>query len=216
MKARQYLYAGGLALAVAAALGLSVSVTQADPKKTPKVPAIQVDASWPKLPLPNSHDPRTDPAFLDQKSTATGDYKPWVTGEVAGTCVDSQDLVFIVTRGNLIAPETVTAAASGAASNGVRHRRQRRERVGGSNVLPNGIHGCFVDYQDNVWIAGNGDGIVEVSAQRQPSAAIADRHAWGVRQPAGEYLRQLGRQSFGESEPHAAEPACHCLGRSGS
>ena len=44
MKARQYLYAGGLALAVAAALGLSVSVTQADPKKTPKVPAIQVDA----------------------------------------------------------------------------------------------------------------------------------------------------------------------------
>jgi hypothetical protein len=28
-------------------------------------------------------------------------------------------------------------------------------------VLPNGIHGCFVDYQDNVWIAGNGDGIVQ-------------------------------------------------------
>ena len=23
------------------------------------------------------------------------------------------------------------------------------------------IHGCFVDYQDNIWIAGNGDGIVE-------------------------------------------------------
>ena len=28
-------------------------------------------------------------------------------------------------------------------------------------MLPNGIHGCFVDYQDNVWIAGNGDGIVQ-------------------------------------------------------
>jgi hypothetical protein len=23
------------------------------------------------------------------------------------------------------------------------------------------IHGCYVDYQDNIWIAGNGDGIVE-------------------------------------------------------
>src|SRR3546814_6519665 len=28
-------------------------------------------------------------------------------------------------------------------------------------ILPNGVHGCFVDYQDNVWIAGNGDGIVQ-------------------------------------------------------
>ena len=32
---------------------------------------------------------------------------------------------------------------------------------GDRNVLPNGIHGCFVDYQDNIWIAGNGDGIVQ-------------------------------------------------------
>jgi len=27
--------------------------------------------------------------------------------------------------------------------------------------VPTGLHGCFVDYQDNVWIAGNGDGIVQ-------------------------------------------------------
>src|SRR5207244_3379139 len=32
---------------------------------------------------------------------------------------------------------------------------------GNRNILPNGIHGCFIDYQDNVWIAGNGDGIVQ-------------------------------------------------------
>ena len=32
---------------------------------------------------------------------------------------------------------------------------------GNRAVLPNGIHGCFVDYQDNIWIAGNGDGIVQ-------------------------------------------------------
>ena len=48
MKGKSYLYAGGLALAVAAALGLSVSVTQADPKKTLKVPALQFDPSFPK------------------------------------------------------------------------------------------------------------------------------------------------------------------------
>jgi hypothetical protein len=34
--------------------------------------------------------------------------------------------------------------------------------IAGQNaVMPNGIHGCFIDYQDNVWIAGNGDGIVQ-------------------------------------------------------
>src|SRR6266851_2317938 len=32
---------------------------------------------------------------------------------------------------------------------------------GNRNVMPNGLHGCFVDYQDNIWIAGNGDGIVQ-------------------------------------------------------
>jgi hypothetical protein len=34
--------------------------------------------------------------------------------------------------------------------------------IGGQNaVLPNGTHGCFVDYEDNVWIGGNSDGVVQ-------------------------------------------------------
>lgn len=28
-------------------------------------------------------------------------------------------------------------------------------------VLPDGLHGCFVDHRDNVWIAGNADAIVQ-------------------------------------------------------
>jgi DNA-binding beta-propeller fold protein YncE len=27
--------------------------------------------------------------------------------------------------------------------------------------MPNGAHGCFVDYQGNLWVGGNGDGIVQ-------------------------------------------------------
>jgi hypothetical protein len=27
--------------------------------------------------------------------------------------------------------------------------------------MPNGTHGCFVDFEDNVWVAGNGDGIAQ-------------------------------------------------------
>lgn len=106
-------------------------------------PRFHVDPFWPR-PLPN------DPA--------TG--KPWVTGEVAGTCVDSHDHVFTVNRGNLVAPEDVIAVASPPVI-----EFDRLGRVvnawGDRDVLPNGLHGCFVDFQDNVWIAGNGDGIVQ-------------------------------------------------------
>jgi hypothetical protein len=153
------LYAGAITLAATAALG-AWSLSDADPNQAPKVPSYQVDPFWPKLPLPSSDDSRTDPAFLGQKSSATGQFKPWVTGEVAGTCVDSQDHVFIVTRGNLVSPETVEAVPAPPVmefdpdGNVVR-------AWGDRNVLPNGIHGCFIDYQDNVWIAGNGDGIVQ-------------------------------------------------------
>jgi hypothetical protein len=93
--------------------------------------------------------------------------KPWVTGEVGGTCIDSNDHVITVNRGfqnGLVAPETVIAVPSPPVV----------EYDGRGNVvnawptdpamqalLPNSIHGCFVDLQDNVYIAGNGDGIVQ-------------------------------------------------------
>jgi hypothetical protein len=157
MSAKRYVYAGAAVLAVAAALAVSVSVTQADTKKDPKLPSFVADGSWPKMPLPSAGDFGT-PLVI---STSTGKPKPWSTGEVAGTCIDSRDHVFIVTRGNLVnSPETLDSVPAApviefdVAGNVV-------NAWGNRNVLPNGIHGCFIDYQDNVWIAGNGDGIVQ-------------------------------------------------------
>jgi hypothetical protein len=114
--------------------------------KNSLVPRYVVDPFWPK-PLP-----------VDQ---ATG--KPWVTGEVGGTCVDSRDHVFTVNRAfqnGLVAPETVIAVPSPPV---IEYDRQGNvvNAWGNPAILPNSIHGCFVDYQDNVWIAGNGDGIVQ-------------------------------------------------------
>ena len=94
MKGRTYIYTGAAALAVAG-LALSVSLSQAI-GSGPRVPTYVVNARWPKMPLPNAGDWGT-PLVI---STATGKPKPWSTGEVAGTCVDSHDHVFIVTRGN--------------------------------------------------------------------------------------------------------------------
>ena len=174
MRPVSFAYAGTALLAVAVGLGLSTPQSQADSPKTPKAPKYEVDSTWPK-PFPSTPDP------------VTGRPRTWIPGEVAGTCVDSRDHVFIVTRGNLIAPEGV----KGIAAPPVMEFDTEGNTVaawGDRNILPNGIHGCFVDYQDNVWIAGNGDGIVQKYSHSGSSAA-ADRHARYMRQPAGQHLR---------------------------
>jgi hypothetical protein len=177
MKGKQSVYLGVAALAVVVG-GVSMTAVQADNKAKPAgalaAPMFKVDPFWPK-PLPDN----------------------WVTGEVGGTCIDSQDHLFIVTRGfqtgGLTSPEGVGGADTRTGSLGGAFKSKASppviefdaagnvvntwgdptlvpantigpagNNIGGQNaVLPNGIHGCFVDYQDNVWIAGNGDGVVQ-------------------------------------------------------
>ena len=84
----------------------------------------------------------------------------WITGEVGGTCFDAQDHLFTVNRGNLTPKELVLGVVSPAViefdTNG-----QVVNSWGDRKILPNKLHGCFVDYQGNVWIAGNEDAIVQ-------------------------------------------------------
>jgi DNA-binding beta-propeller fold protein YncE len=118
-------------------------VLDADARTTIVAPQqFQVDPFWPK-PLPR--DPQT------------GRY--WVTGEVAGNAFDSQDWLYTVNRRNLIDTEQRNATPSPAfvvydpAGNVVASATPP--------VLPDGLHGCFVDHENNVWIAGNADAIVQ-------------------------------------------------------
>jgi hypothetical protein len=168
MRALPFVFAGTALLA--AAVGLSLWTNQSEANNSSrKVPRYAVDSTWPK-PFPSTPDP------------VTGRARTWIPGEVAGTCVDSRDHVFIVTRGNLIAPEDV----KGIASPPVMRFNTRGDTVdswGDRDVLPNGIHGCFVDYQDNVWIAGNGDGIVQKYSHR------------------GELLLQIGTRGVCDNPP---------------
>ena len=162
MKLKPFLYGGTLALAVVVSASLWTPQLQADPKKSPKVPSYKVDPFWPQ-PLPKDH--------------ASG--KQWVTGEVAGACIDPLDHVIIITRafqaGGLIAPETLTGIAAPPMIEFDKQGKVVRTwgdpslntvaqgtlPVGTNKVLPHGIHGCYVDYQNNIWIAGNGDGVVQ-------------------------------------------------------
>jgi NHL repeat-containing protein len=145
MRIWRWVYVGILLLTLVVGLGVANPLRDMDGKDF-RVPQYVVDPFWPK-PLPN--DPETG--------------KPWATGEVAGSCVDSRDHIFTVNRGynnGLVAPETVVAVPSPPV---VEYDPQGNvvNAWGEPAILPNGIHGCFIDYQDNVWIAGNGDGIVQ-------------------------------------------------------
>jgi DNA-binding beta-propeller fold protein YncE len=145
MRVWRWIYVGALVLALVVGLGLWNPLSQVIAKNS-LVPRYVVDPFWPK-PLPV--DPETG--------------KPWVTGEVGATCVDSRDHVFTVNRAfqnGLVAPETVIAVPSPPVIEYDRHGNVVNA-WGNPDIVPTGIHGCFVDYQDNVWIAGNGDGIVQ-------------------------------------------------------
>jgi hypothetical protein len=114
----------------------------------------------------------------------------WVTGEVSGTCAAAQDHIFMVTRGfqtgGLASPEGVGGANITGVIGSINQSKAAPPVIefdqngyvfntwgnpalvtagqpfaGQNAVLPNGLHGCFVDFQGNVWIAGTGDGVVQ-------------------------------------------------------
>src|SRR5262245_46099908 len=157
VKVGRYLY---IAVAVAA-LALSWSYWHPHPvtaANSPNAPRFIVDPFYPR-PLPHG----------------------WVTGEIGGTCIDADDHLFIVTRGfqtgGLTSPEGVGGAPPSIASppviefdpdgNVVNSFGDPSQVTSGQNagrnaVLPNGTHGCFIDYQGNFWIGGNSnDGVVQ-------------------------------------------------------
>jgi DNA-binding beta-propeller fold protein YncE len=151
MRTWRSVYVGTTVVAVLIGLALSNPFTKATANNSLQaIPRYVVDPFWPK-PLPDK----------------------WVTGEVGGTCIDSLDHVFTINRGfqatattpnGLISPETLVAFPSPPVieydrDGNVENAWPRDPAV--QAMLPNGIHGCFVDFQDNVWIAGNGDGIVQ-------------------------------------------------------
>ena len=174
MKFGRYVYFSAVLLTLILALGLWKSPAKAGHNN--KTPEFRVDPDWPK-PLP---------APVDSNGVA----HPWVQGEVAGTCVDADNHVFTVNRawevgvtvggviqgnesGGIVgqdasasairAPVIVEFDPEGKVVNGFGNAAltQTGPSYGGSAYMPYGSHGCYVDYQGNIWTAGNGDGIVQ-------------------------------------------------------
>jgi len=100
-------------------------------------PHFEVDPSWPK-PLPDS----------------------WITGQIGGVCTDSHDHIVVVNRRDITKEEAETAEQAPPII-----MFDLAGKVIGSwgdpKVVPNSIHGCSFDSDNNVWVGGNDDGILQ-------------------------------------------------------
>jgi sugar lactone lactonase YvrE len=150
--------AAGALLVLAFVVGMwqPWSLAQGDPK----VPRYRVDPSWPK-PLPGTMD-------------GNGVVRQWVTGSVGASCLDSRGHVITFNRAyetalkpgegplgplSVPAPPVIEYDTDGNVVNSWGDPTLLPN--GGTQTLPRGLHGCFVDYQDNIWIAGYQDGVVQ-------------------------------------------------------
>jgi DNA-binding beta-propeller fold protein YncE len=101
------------------------------------VPHFEVDPSWPK-PLPAG----------------------WITGQLGGVCTDSHDHIVVVNRRDITKEEAETAEQAPPII-----MFDMAGKViaswGDPNIVPNSIHGCSFDSENNVWIGGNDDGILQ-------------------------------------------------------
>lgn len=136
---------------MAATLGLAGALGAAEPLDAHRpgevvAPRFAVDPFWPR-PLPNR----------------------WLFGQVSGVAVDRHDHVWIVQR-----PRSLTEDERGAALHPPRslccvpappvmefdaegNLRQAWGGPGPGYDWPASEHGIFVDHQDHVWLAGNGE-----------------------------------------------------------
>lgn len=126
-----------IALLSVLALGIGGSLASGAKAVSSEVPQFKYDAYWPK-PLPEG----------------------WVLGSVGSVCVDANDHVFVVTRGQLLpkerglataAPPVIEFDAEGKVVNS----------WGNRDLMAQTQHGCFIDKEGNFWTAGNNDGIVQ-------------------------------------------------------
>ena len=97
----------------------------------------ELDASWPK-PLPEK----------------------WITGQLGGVCTDAHDHIAVVNRRDITeeeqetglqAPPILVFDMAGALVTS----------FGDPDAVPQSIHGCTFDDDNNIYVAGNGDGIVQ-------------------------------------------------------
>ena len=157
MKYRRYLLSG-IMLTLVVALGLKDPAVQTQTQGGGQGPKYRFDSGWPRA-LPNVKD-------------AQGLMHAQASGGVGTHCIDSRDHVIQFNRRYVEARRSASDGTLSLPAAPVSEFDPQGNLVnswgdptltpqGMSAVLPHNTHGCSVDYEDNVWVAGNADGVVQ-------------------------------------------------------
>jgi len=174
MANKRYVYWGTIGLGLALGIGLVSMEPVAGPQKAEKrlvAPTFKVDPFWPK-PLPDNWvtgEPggtcidSQDHLIIVTRGFQTGGLASpegvgganTKTGTLGGAFKSkaSPPVIEFDTEGNVVRAWGDPSLVPSTVPPGPNDTKNA--------VLPHGTHGCFVDYEDNVWIGGNGDGVVQ-------------------------------------------------------
>jgi DNA-binding beta-propeller fold protein YncE len=124
---------------VAAAATLAVASTLCPSMAAANdVPRFEIEAKWPKD-LPGT----------------------WITGRLGGVCMDARgDNVYVVNRQDITREEQETSTPAPAIIK-FSPAGDVIASWGTPKTVPGSIHGCFVDLAGNIWVAGNGDAMIQ-------------------------------------------------------
>ncbi|HKU14113.1 MAG TPA: hypothetical protein VJQ52_06930 [Steroidobacteraceae bacterium] len=101
-------------------------------------PQFTIDPWWPK-PLPER----------------------WITGRLGGVCVDSHDHVIVTNRRDITEEEAETSLQAPSVLIFDAAGALVESWSGDWDSRPGSIHGCYADRDDNIWITGHQDGVVQ-------------------------------------------------------
>jgi hypothetical protein len=151
------------------------------------VPKFEVDPWWPK-PLPEG----------------------WIVGRLGSVCIDSHDHVIVTNRRDITKEEEETSQQAPSVLIFDLAGNLVDSWNGDWDTVPGVIHGCFADRENNIWLTGNGDGVIQkYSHDGKLLLQIGKRGR----------LRHVGRhqqRQTAERRPDATVQSCRQRGRSGN
>jgi hypothetical protein len=219
MKLRHYAYIGGALIAgvIIAIGGWQQRATADDKGKGPPKPSFEVDASWPKpLPAPVGSDGKAHTWVqgevagncIDMQDNVYTFNRGWEVGITSNGVLQGNQSGAIVgqdaTAGGAIpSPPVVAFDSDGNTIAGWGNPSLFQPPAvdyGFAAYMPHGAHGCYVDYQGYVWVAGNGDGIV----QKYNPATAATQGANAT------FVAQIGTKGMCDGTQTTSNPFSSC------
>ncbi|HJY41258.1 MAG TPA: hypothetical protein VJ303_08480 [Steroidobacteraceae bacterium] len=85
----------------------------------------------------------------------------WITGRLGGVCVDGHDHVIVTNRRDLTEEEAATSLQAPSVLIFDSAGALVESWSGDWDGRPGTIHGCFADRENNIWITGHQDGVVQ-------------------------------------------------------